>query len=81
MCSGSMPIRILTVTGMPAGRGGSTAVRTIASNSRRLYGRADPPPLRVTFGTGQPKLRSMWSARSSSTTIRTACPTTTGSTP
>ncbi len=30
---------------------------------------AEPPPLRVTFGTGQPKFMSMWSAMFSSTII------------
>jgi hypothetical protein len=74
-----MPLRIFTVTGTsPAA---PTAARTIRSNSRHRHGRADPPPLRVTLGTGQPKFRSTWSARSSSTTIRTARSTITGSTP
>ena len=31
----------------------------IEANSLRLYGSAAPPPLRVTFGTGQPKFISM----------------------
>ncbi len=49
-----MPMRNFTVTGMsPAFL---TAARTICRNSSRLYGRAAPPPLRVTLGTGQPKL-------------------------
>ena len=81
MCSSSIPTRIFTVTGTPASPAVRTAVDTIASNSRRLNGSAEPPPRRVTLGTGQPKFRSMWSARSSSTTIRTAAPTTVGSTP
>jgi hypothetical protein len=74
-----MPIRIFTVTGSPSAQ--RTAVRTMSSNSPMRHGSADPPPLRVTLGTGQPKLRSMWSARSSATIIRTAAPTTSGSTP
>ena len=53
----------------------------MARNSPIFQGSAAPPPLRVTLGTGQPKFRSMWSARSSSTSIRTAAPTVTGSTP
>ena len=32
---------------------------TIARNRSVFQGRAAPPPLRVTLGTGQPKLRSM----------------------
>ena len=75
-----MPVRILTVTGTRPSAAW-TAAETMAANSRRLYGRALPPPLRVTLGTGQPKFRSTWSARSSWTTMRTADPTTRGSTP
>src|SRR6478609_5243531 len=74
-----MPLRILMVTGRSPAC--ATASRRIARRSGLLYGRADPPPLRVTLGTGQPKFRSMWSARSSSTIMRTALPTVTGSTP
>ena len=36
-----------------------TARSTISRNRPVFQGRAEPPPLRVTFGTGQPKLRSM----------------------
>ena len=58
-------MRSLTVTGTsPAPR---TAARTMSRNSARCTGSAAPPPLRVTLATGQPKLRSMWSARSSPT--------------
>lgn len=79
MWSSSMPLRIFMVTGRsPAPL---TASRRIARSRLRLYGRAEPPPLRVTLGTGQPKLRSMWSARSSSAIMRTALPTVAGSTP
>ncbi len=76
-----MPIRIFTVTGTPAGAATRTAWATIAVNRPSFQGRAEPPPLRVTLGTGQPKLRSMWSARSSSTSSRTAAATVPGSTP
>ena len=76
-----MPLRILTVTGTFPREASWTAVRTIAVNRSVFQGRAEPPPRLVTLGTGQPKFRSMWSARSSSTTIRTACPTWTASTP
>ena len=76
-----MPLRILTVTGIPAGAAASTAARTIRAKSRRRHGSAEPPPLRVTFGTGQPKFRSMWSARFSSTMLRTAPAVISGSTP
>ena len=74
-----MPLRILTVTGRPFAC--RTAWATIAANRSRFHGRAEPPPLRVTLGTGQPKFRSMWSARSSSASMRTAAPTVPGSTP
>ena len=74
-----MPLRILTVSGMsPAAR---AARSTISRNSPSFHGSAAPPPLRVTFGTGQPKFRSMWSARSSATSIVTASATVFGSTP
>ncbi len=79
MWSSSMPLRILIVTGSSPAP--DTASRRMARSRFRLYGSAEPPPLRVTFGTGQPKLRSMWSARSSSTIMRTALPTVAGSTP
>ena len=67
-----MPLRILTVTGTRPSAASHGRARRSTANSRRLYGSAAPPPLRVTLGTGQPKFRSTWSARSSSTTIRTA---------
>ncbi|SRX84033.1 hypothetical protein MPP7335_05822 [Mycolicibacterium parafortuitum] len=57
-----------------------TAAATIWPNSLRLYGSAAPPPRRVTFGTGQPKFMSMWSARFSSTIIFAAAYVLTGST-
>ncbi len=74
-----MPFRILTVTGKPSAA--TTALRISDPNRRRFHGSAEPPPLRVTFGTEQPKFRSMWSARSSSTIIRTAAAVMSGSTP
>ena len=74
-----MPLRILIVSGMsPAA---CTAPSTISRNRPSFHGSAAPPPLRVTFGTGQPKLRSMWSARSSATSMVTASRTVFGSTP
>ena len=78
-------MRIFTVTGTgprPCARDASadaaTASRTIARNSPRFHGSALPPPLRVTFGTGQPKFRSTWSARSSATSRCTAAATVAG---
>ena len=79
MCSSLMPLRIFMVTGRSPAP--ATASRRIARSRGRLYGSAEPPPLRVTLGTGQPKFRSMWSARSSSAIMRTALPTVAGSTP
>ena len=79
--SESIPLRIFTVTGTSYGAASLTAVPTMARNSSVFQGSAAPPPLRVTLGTGQPKLRSMWSARSSVTSMRTAAPTVAGSTP
>ena len=67
-----MPLRILIVSGTPPREASRTAVVTIEAKRSVFHGRAEPPPLRVTLGTGQPKLRSMWSARSSSTSMRTA---------
>ncbi len=75
----SIPLRIFTVTGTePAAR---TAADTTWANTTRRTGNAAPPPLRVILGVGQPKFRSTWSAPASSTTRRTAAPTTAGSTP
>lgn len=76
-----MPLRILIVTGTPYGSAALTAARTIEVNRSRFQGSAEPPPLRVTLGTGHPKLRSTWSARSSPAMILTAAPTVAGSTP
>ena len=74
-----MPLRILTVTGTSRRAPSSTTAPTTARNRSRFHGSADPPPLRVTFGTGQPKLRSMWSARSSVTSSRAAARAVVGS--
>ena len=67
------------------GAAAATAPSTMRRKSRRRHGSADPPPLRVTLGTGQPKFRSMWAGRvpatPSSTSISTARPTVAGSTP
>ena len=52
-------MRIFTVTGIPKGFAASTAALTMLVKSLRLKGSAAPPPLRVTFGTGQPKFISM----------------------
>ena len=74
-----------TCRARPAARTAASLARTasvrIAASRSRFHGSAAPPPLRVTLGTGQPKFKSMWSARSSSTRIRTAAPTVAGSTP
>ena len=56
-----MPILNLHVMGMPNGAPAFTAAVTMARSSCRFTGTAAPPPRRVTFGAGQPKLRSMWS--------------------
>ena len=52
-----------------------TAAATMPRSSRGLSGMADPPPLLVTFRTGQPKFMSTWSTRSSPTRSFTASPT------
>lgn len=75
-----MPRRIFTVTGMSFLAASVTAALTMEANSSAFHGRAEPPPRRVTLGTGQPKFMSMWSQRSSSTSMRTAAPVVTGST-
>ena len=75
-----MPLRILTVTGMSRLAPSSTTAPTMRRKRSFFHGRAEPPPLRVTLGTGQPKLRSMWSARSSVTSIRAAARAVAGST-
>ena len=59
--------------------------RRLALPRPRRHGSAEPPPLRVTLGTGQPKFRSTCAGRvpatPSSTSISTARPTVAGSTP
>ena len=76
-----MPTRNFTVNGAPYGSAAATDAATMSANSRRLYGNAAPPPLRVTFATGQPKFASTWSARPSPRTILTASRMVFGSTP
>ena len=53
-----MPLRIFTDTGTRPSAA-STAALTIDANRSFFHGRALPPPLRVTFGTGHPKFMSM----------------------
>ena len=77
----STPMRNFIVTGTPAGAAAATHERTMARSSARFTGSAAPPPRRVTFGAGQPKLRSTWSTRPSPTSRRTASPSTAGSVP
>src|SRR5699024_4366719 len=76
-----MPIRVFMVTGTLYGSAALTADVRMLSSSRVFHGSAAPPPLRVTFGTGQPKLRSTWATPYSAHTIRTASPMYVGSTP
>ena len=52
----------------------ATAARTMSRSSARCTGSAEPPPLRVTLGTGQPKFMSTWSTPISPTRNRTASP-------
>ena len=73
MYRSSMPMRNLIVTGTrPAA---PTAAATIRRRRRGFNGIAEPPPLLVTFRTGQPKFMSTWSTWPSPTRIRTASPT------
>ncbi len=55
-----MPLRVFIVTGTSYAEAARTACSRIRASRPRFQGSAPPPPLRVTFGTGQPKLRSMW---------------------
>ena len=48
------------VTGTGAGGRDGRRARCRAA-ARRCTGSAEPPPLRVTLGTGQPKFMSTWS--------------------
>ena len=41
-------------------RSGADRRGRMSASRPRFQGSAPPPPLRVTFGTGQPKLRSTW---------------------
>ena len=77
----SMPTRIFAVTGMPAGSHTATT-RWMSSVKMSVFqGKAEPPPRRVTLGTGQPKFRSTWSAMLPSITIFAACSVMEGFTP
>ncbi len=53
-----MPLRTFTVTGTPPAP--RTAAPTRRAISRGFSGIALPPPWRVIFGAGQPKLMSTW---------------------
>ena len=55
-----MPLRVFIVTGTSYGAAAATACSRISPSRLRFHGSAPPPPLRVTLGTGQPKLRSTW---------------------
>src|SRR5690625_2980464 len=76
-----MPIRVFMVTGTLYGSAARTADVRTPSSSRVFHGGAAPPPLRVTFGTGQPKLSATWATPYSAHTMRTASPMYVGSTP
>ena len=69
-----MPLRVFMVTGTPYGSAAATAAVRISPSSVDFHGSAAPPPLRVTFGTGQPKLRSTWPTPCSAHRISTALP-------
>ena len=70
-----MPLRVFIVTGTPYGAAAATACSRISPSSLRFHGSAPPPPLRVTFGTGQPKLRSTCATPYSAHRISVALPT------
>ena len=70
-----MPLRVFIVTGTPYGAAAATACSRIWPSSPRFHGSAPPPPLRVTFGTGQPKLRSTCATPYSAQRISAALPT------
>ena len=70
-----MPLRVFMVTGTSYGVAAATAASRIWPSSPRFHGSAPPPPLRVTLGTGQPKLRSMWATPYSAQRISAALPT------
>ena len=76
-----MPMRNFAVTGTPYGVAAATAACRMARRSRRFTGTAAPPPRRVTFAAGQPKLRSTWSTPDSAQSRRTASPIVAGSLP
>ncbi|MEZ5261601.1 MAG: hypothetical protein R2755_07465 [Acidimicrobiales bacterium] len=70
-------MRHFTDTGMSPAL--ATAAAMMARSRLGFSGMADPPPLRVILGAGQPKLRSRWSTRPSPTRRRVASATSAGS--
>ena len=70
-----MPLRVFIVTGTAYGAAAATACSRISPSSLRFHGSAPPPPLRVTLGTGQPKLRSTCATPYSAHRISVALPT------
>ncbi len=64
-----------TVAQAYSGVAAATACSRICARRARFQGSAPPPPLRVTLGTGQPKLRSMWATPYSPHRISAALPT------
>ena len=69
------------VTGTPYLDPAETAASRISPSRVRFHGSAAPPPLRVTFGTGHPKLRSTCATPYSAQRISVAFPTYAGSVP
>ena len=74
----SQPSRHLTVTGTPAE---DTAARTIASARAGSFISAEPSPLPVILGIGQPMLRSKSCAPESATALGAAARMSSGSEP
>ncbi len=70
-----MPLRVFIVTGTAYAEAAATACSRISPSSLRFHGSAPPPPLRVTLGTGQPKLRSTCATPYSAHRISVALPT------
>ena len=67
-------VGFIIVTGTSYGAAAATAAVRISPSRPRFQGSAPPPPLRVTLGTGQPKLRSTWATPWSAQRISTALP-------
>ena len=71
-----MPLRVFIVTGTSYGVAAAHRVlEDLGRAARASTGSAPPPPLRVTLGTGQPKLRSMCATPYSAQRISAALPT------